>query len=1134
MGSTVTDGSHLQRDEALLTALTSAPQLWLATCRDAVAAGPDATRELFGDRRETRVLARLSRTTWKRPPRRPDGGVDIDALLEEESEQPDTPDLPVGADLSAAHATAAMAGALSAAIDVEDGCATLLAHAERAGLHSVGTQLLPAGTSVTSDSEPLRSVVLHLLGQGSQPARGYGILLALELAGRRPPQLRATHIPVLFATYDSNGRGGEAGTLHLRQVKGGPSGLHPDPARMGFLQADEDFIEGLRQAWATSRLADSDAGVLWSVTVDRGAPANQINGGSMAAAVAVALDDLAPRHPRLRHLRPRRLDPACAVTAGLSGTTLTPVTGYADKITAAQHHSLRVIVADDARDVVVSLTPPEYTSQISSAGTLTDAIHHSRTRTNHKLWAAVLAAALVVASATGTATQFFRMRAEHARTTAEAHSQLYAGLSQVLRDRDPAVAQQLALAAYRTHDTADARSALLDTTATNTPVRITSSTAETQGLTSYIDRFTQMATAPDGDLLATGEKDATVQLSRLTDTGVRSSPRFPTGGGPVLGLAISGDQQWLLVAGQDSSALWDITDPDSPQRTADLSTSGHMPWTAGFSPDSSQFAIGTRDGAILAWHLGTDRHPTPLPPITMAGARDVRIAVGNRALAACETHNRPGQPPLTATIRLWDTTTLALDQRPVYDREVERAGGAVCEAITLSPDGATLAASVQPPEILRWRIGADLTRPEPLGSIPGHGIRILDLTISADNRYLAFVDDDEKTWLWDLERGEESTALADPYPFRARFLRGGRSLAAVGADRSTYIFDIPGPTSRTAQQTIFRLPPDQRGIPPGGQAAALLPLLRPLSPETPPGWRDGDRRLLITIAISPDRTRAATVDEVAGGEVQVWNIAHPAAPTKLGAPINGHTGTYLADVAFTPDGHLVIGTILRQAIELWDVTDDVPARTLTIPYTGGFPISIAVGGGLLAVASAAAHSVTIYDLTGSNPRRLLELDDLDKRGHILTLAMSSRRTLAVATLNQVSIYDLANPDSDRRPVVLTGPGTASVTFDQDGTRLAAAADDGIHIWNVTDPHRPTTYATLTSNAPRATVSAIAFEEGGRRLIQTSLDGTLRTWRTDAAAEAQRICATGTTPITTDEWNDYLPGTRYTAPCPARR
>ncbi|WP_156959785.1 WD40 repeat domain-containing protein [Nocardia sp. BMG51109] len=1128
----MTDGSRAQRDEALLETLTGAPQLWLSTCRDAVAAGPDATRELLTDHRATRVLARLSRTTWKRPPRRPDGAVDVDALLEEEGEQPDAPNRPAGADLSAAYAMAAMAGALSGAIDVGDGCATFLAHADRAGLHSVGTQLLPAGTSVTSHSDPGRAVILHLLGQGSRPPRGYGILLALELADRRPAHLRATHIPVLFATYDSNGRGGEAGTLHLQQVRGGPSGLHPDPARMGFLQADEDFIEGLRQAWSTSRLADSDACVLWSVTVDRGAPANQISGGSMAAAVAVALDDLAPRHPRLRHLRPRRLDQTCAVTAGLSGLALTPVTGYADKITAAQHHSLRVIVAADARDEAVSLAPPGYTGRISAAATVTDAIRRSRTRTNHKLWAAALVAVLVAASVTGTATQFARMRTEHARATAEGHSQLYASVSHYLRDRDPAIAQQLALAAYRTHDTTDARSALLDTTATSTPLRITPSTAAAQGLTSYIDRFTQLATAPDGDLLATGEKNATVQLTRLTDSRVHSSPRFPTGGGPVLGLAISGDQQWLLVAGQDSSALWDISDLDSPRRAADLATRGHTPRSVGFSPDSSQLAIGTQDGAVLAWHLGTDGRPTALPPIMIAGSGAIRVAVGNRMLATCETHNRPGQPPVTATVRLWDTTTLAVDQRPVYDQQVERAGGAVCEAITLSPDGATLAASVQPPEILRWHIGTDLSHPEPLESVPGHGIRILDLTISADNRYLAFIDDDEKTWLWDLDRGEELTALANPYPFRARFLRGGRSLATVGADHSTYIFDVPGPTARTAQQTIFRLPPDQGDIPPGGQAAELLPRLRTLSPETPPGWRDGDRRLLTSIAISPDRTRAATVDPAG---VQVWNIANPSAPTKLGPPIDGYFGTAPEAIAFAPDGRLVLGSGLRLAVEFWDVSGDLPARTLTVPHAEGFPTSIAVGGGLLAVGSVDTHAVTIHDLTGPNPgQRLVELDDLDKRGHILTLAMSPRRTLAVATLNQVSIYDLANPESDRQPVVLTAPGAASAAFDQDGTRLAVAADDGVHLWDVTDSHRPSTYATLTSNAPRATVFAVAFEEGGRRLIETSLDGTLRRWRADAAAEAERICVTGTTPITTDEWNQYLPGTQYTAPCTTRR
>jgi hypothetical protein len=62
---------------------------------------------------------------------------------------------------------------------------------------------------------------------------------------------------------------------------------------------------------------------------------------------------------------------------------------------------------------------------------------------------------------------------------------------------------------------------------------------------------------------------------------------------------------------------------------------------------------------------------------------------------------------------------------------------------------------------------------------------------------------------------------------------------------------------------------------------------------------------------------------------------------------------------------------------------------------------------------------------------------------------------------------------------------------------------------------------------------LAFAADGAVLTESAVDGTLRRWRTDAAAEADRICASGTTPITREEWVGALPGHAYVNTCPAR-
>ncbi|WP_159080481.1 WD40 repeat domain-containing protein [Nocardia suismassiliense] len=1135
------DVSSAKEDDALLAELTGAQQLWLAQCREATTTGAAATTELLGTSRETGVLARRSLATWKRVARTTSGADGTDeAILEEESERPDLREDSITADVSAARAMAVIAHALTGAVDVTEACATFLAHADRAGLHSVGTQLMPAGTFVTSDSVPLRDIALHLLGQGSEPARGYGILVALEIAGRRPMTLRVTDIRVLFASYGNGGRSGEAGILHLEQVHKGPSGLHADPAVMGFLQADEAFTDSLAEAWRTSRLADSDACVLWSVTLERGTPANVITGASMAAALAVALDDLAPRRQRLRQLRPRRLDPACAVTAGLSGTTLTAVTGYADKLKAAQQHSLRVIVATDALTTATQQAPAHYSDRITAAGTVAEAIRCARTRINHALWVVLVAAVVVVAAVTGTVTKFVHMRHEAAVAQAEDRSRLYANVSRYAREVDPAIAQQLALAAYRTRDTADARSALLESTATNTPIRIAPGNANGRGMV-FLSDSPQLATSPGGDMVAVGEGDGTVELARVTDTGVARWPRFPTGNGHIRGLAISTDQRWLVTAGDGGSSVWDITDPAQPERVTDLRTEGHEPWTVALSPDTSHLAMGTQHGAILVWRLGADpSRPAFLSTLTVLGGQHIRVALSNRALAAIAPMSAL-PATFTTIVRIWHTGTLADNQTPAIDHRLERPDGAYGQAVAFSQNGAFLAVGLNPGEVARWRIRENPAIAEPLPSLSGLGFELFDIALDADGKQIVITSGGQKTRILDLETGNEVAVFSTPMISKALFLRGGRSLVTTSLDHSVQVFDLPGPVLHTGPRTLFRFPSgsfDQRA---DASLQALLLRLRPLarSPTShEQNQREGDPSGSIDIVTtSPDGTRAVTVNEFG---IQVWNIENRSAPTRLGAPLDV-TSIELHGFVFSPDGRLAIGRGLNAAVEIWNVAGpDQPILQSTIRYPRGFPTVVAFNndGGLLAIGSHNTGTVSVYDIHDPRAARsVADIAGLTTYGRVMSLALSPQNTLAIGNWSGVDLYDISHPGAPRRLPVPGGAdyAVASVAFNDNGTRLAAAAvitgTGTIRMWDSSDTLHPTIYATLSGGKPRQKQTMISFTTSGTVLTESAIDGTVRLWRTDAAAEARRICASGTTPITREEWIRALPGTPYVTTCP---
>ncbi|WP_216915972.1 WD40 repeat domain-containing protein [Nocardia noduli] len=1115
-------------EENVLEALTGAQQRWIVLCRRAVVDGGDATAALMGDTPETRVLAQRSRATWRRTTAEAFSSLDEGDLLELEAEFPDPGDARLPADLSAARATAAIANALTGAMPVDEACAVFLAHTERAGLHSTGTQLMPA-SAANSDNESLNALILALLGHGGAPARGYGILVALELAVARPPRRRSTHTRVLFATY--SGRGGEVGTLRLEQLKHGPSGLHPDPARMGFLQADPAFTDSFSAAWSISHLADTDACVLWSVTLERGTPANAIVGSSMAAALAVALDDLAPRHQLLRQLRPRRLDPRCAVTAGLDGDTLTPVTGYGDKLAAAQKHSLRVIVAAAGCDAAIQSAPHDFTDRVLGAHTVGDAIRHTRTRLNYKLWAAVLIVVLGITAVTGTVLKFAELREESARAQARAHASLFASVSQLARDRDPATARQIALAAYRTHDGEDTRSALLDSTSTNAPIQLATKPAPL----AFIDDGPQLATTPDGDLLALGRDDGTVDLARVTETGVIGLPSFAAGGGHIRALALSGDQRWILTAGQTRTSLWDIANPATPTRLADLDLTRELPWSVAFSPDQPLLVLGTQNGQVLRWNLTDPAHPAPLPALAVAGGQHVNVAVSDRAVAAAAPVLIP---PGTSrsVVQIWDTSTPEITD-PVFTESIDPLRGAYVRSISFTADGTTLMAGLDISEVLRWRIGADLARPEPLAAVRGDGVKLHDAILGNGGEWLLTAGADQRIRIRDLTTGEDQISLTSPMPFRLRLLRHGQSLAVIGFDSSLQVYDLPGAIIRTAPRTLIRVPAAGPNRP---SASALLPHLRALTVIDTP--REQELRELeptgisSVLAVSPDGRRAVTDDE---RNIQVWNIENPDTPVALGPPISTSSNFEVHSLTFGPDGLLAVARPWSSTVALWDVSGTgSPRPSDSIRYPRGFPSSLAFSsdGTLLAVGSDTGGTATVFDISDPAAVRVVaEVSGFDTDGNLMSLAVSSRKILAVGTIDGTRLYDLAIADSPRE-IPLTGlPNLASsVAFDQRGDLLASADPIGgrIHLWNLTDIDNPTKYATLTGGKQRMMQTFISFPADGV-LAESATDGTLRQWRIDAAAEAERLCHSGTTPITSQTWASYLPGMPYVSTCPTR-
>lgn len=695
-------------------------------------------------------------------------------------------------------------------------------------------------------------------------------------------------------------------------------------------------------------------------------------------------------------------------------------------------------------------------------------------------------------------------------------SRQIAGTANRLRLKDPALAAQLALTSYRVAPTEDARSALLNSSATATPRR------------AHAAQGTATVMASAGALMAMGTDTGQVELWRTSAAGppTRISTHLMTGHS-VAALTLSGDGT-LLAAGDQAGTVsaWRINDPAHPMALpVPPAHSGRVSALA-FSSDDKLLAAGTDNTLTHLWRLGADT-----PPVVLKGPRAAVKGVAfspNGHVLAVGGDDR--------TVHLWDVSVAG---RPLPLPSLAGPAGKIF-AIAISPDSHTLAAGAAADHAAyTWDI-ADPAHPKPLGRpLTGPAGWVNTVAFSPDGATLAGGSSDTLLWRWDLRSRQVIGTLPHPTPLTAVTYRDGHTLDTLASDGIVRTWNVPGPTLTGSTQQVFSLSYNAAGtrllVGAGDSSLHLWDVADRLHPlpagplmANPPGMA----QLAGAAVLTPDG--ATAIGGATDGTISLFKVADPRHPVSLGLPMKvAHR--LIEAIAVSHDGRTAAVSSEDGSVHLIDISDPahpVGVAALTGSTGTAFGVGISPDGRILAVAGEDAKG-NLWDIADrAHPRLLTTVTGF--KGAVYAVAFSPDGKLAAFGAADYSVR-LVKLARSRAPVPISTPLIGPVgeiydlTFDPENHQLAISSIDGtIWLWDVHDPGKPDMLATLQVTS--GGLFAVTFSPDGRTLAAGGSSNVVQLWNTGTASVASWICKNTGDPITPSEWSQFIPGQPYDAPC----
>ncbi|MEU2030733.1 nSTAND1 domain-containing NTPase [Nocardia amamiensis] len=734
----------------------------------------------------------------------------------------------------------------------------------------------------------------------------------------------------------------------------------------------------------------------------------------------------------------------------------------------------------------------------------------ARRRSQRQRLMIILLAMLLVIALLASAVALSQRNHARAQATLAAANALIAQ-SASMRASDPALAQQLALAAYRTAPTLETRSALLDSSAIPTPQRIPT-----------VPGPTVLTSSPDAALLAVANADGQVRLIDRTRRDQTPVSTVSTDSSRLYAVAFRPDGRMLAAGGDNGVSLWDLSQPGQPRLITKLPGLAGKADDLAWAPDGTELAAASEDGT-LRWTIAADAAPTPLPVLPSRDSTGHDAAV--HAVAYSPSGSLLATGGANATVQLWDrhapATPTALIEQPTKADVLDLAFDATATRLAVGTRSVSA-------------VVFDITRPATpvaVRTAGGFASYVNAVAFTPDNTTLIAGSSDNTVRLFDLNAAADAPArqtLPGPAIITSIVATQNRLITA-SIDGVVREWPIPGPVSADLGGTIYQLATDkanrvavagQTNRSTGPDVVHQFDISNPaaIHERGPALTLDPGDRTSGAAAISDDgRTIAAGTRT---GALYIWDITDPATPRRLTPPVPATQGI-VGTAVFTPDARYLLAASLDDPrIVVIDRTDPTRPIVAGVIDTGDLVHLLSVSADGRYLVAGTSSGARLWDIS-ADPAHARNIAGFGE-GTTPVVRFGNDHLLAVGDTTTIKLVTVTDTHVTERAVV-DNPGgqIQSLTFDPTSTRLAAGTADGeIRVWNVDSPQEPSLTAVLTAYQGR--VNDVLFSPDKNAITAAGASGTLRTWQLDPDNLARTICTHPESGLTKEERRRYLP------------